>query len=71
MSIRYDVALLADGKYKYIRVGASGRASSPLSLARSDLENTLAGSVSRARLENALRQLDGTGHVTVDADLEG
>ena len=71
MPIGYDVTRLADGKYKLFRLNASGRKSpSPISFTRPDLEVYLKDSVSKARLEQALRTLDAAGHMKVEADLE-
>lgn len=70
MPTSHDITRLPDEKYKYSRLSASGKASSALSLTRSELEIALRGSVSKTRLEQALRTLDSTGHVRVEADLE-
>jgi hypothetical protein len=70
MPISYEITRLPDGRYECIRIGSSGKASSTLSFTRSDLEGYLRDSVSNTRLEEALRTLDSTGSVTVEADLE-
>jgi hypothetical protein len=70
MPITYEITRLADGKYKYMRVSSSGKASTPLSLSRSELEINLKASVSNPHVEDALRILDRSGRVTVEADLE-
>jgi hypothetical protein len=70
MPITYEISRLPDGKYKYLRVSSLGKASTALSFSRSELEISLRTSVSTPRLEDALRILDTTGRVTVEADLE-
>ena len=70
MAVRYEISRLPDGRFRLVRVGPSGRASTALSLARLDWEVDLKKSVSISRLAQALRTLDSTGSVTVEADLE-
>ena len=71
MPINYDITRLADGKYKASRLSTSGKTTVvPVSFGRSDLEIYLKDSVSEAPLKQALRTLDSTGRVTVEADLE-
>ena len=70
MPSTYKITRLPDGKYKYLRLSSSGKASTALSFSRSELEISLRSLVSTHRLEDALRTLDKTGRVTVEADLE-
>ena len=70
MAIRYSITQLRNGSYKLVRLGNSGRASRPLHFDRAELEQYLVGSVSKEHLQEALRTLDATGQVIVEADLE-
>jgi hypothetical protein len=67
---KYEITRLQDRNYKCIRTERSGKSSRTLSFTRSDLESYLSDSVSTLRLQDALRTLDDTGCVTVEADLE-
>ena len=69
LAVSYEISRLPDGRFKLIRVSALGRGTA-LSLARLDLEIDLKQSISKPRLEEALRTLDDAGIVTVEADLE-
>lgn len=68
--MRYDIKRLLDGKYKLSGLSTSGKTSTPIPFDRSGLELYLKNSVSKPRLEEALRTLDATGHVMVEEDIE-
>lgn len=70
MPVSYTIDRLEDGSYKVLRRGNRGTVAIPTHFDRLELEQYLKESVSRSRLEQALRTLDAIGRVTIEADLE-
>lgn len=70
MPVTYEITRLDTGSYKLMRIGHTGKISTPLSFPPDELQQYLSDSVSKDRLDEALRTAVSTGHVTVEADLE-